>query len=97
MYLINIVVKPNPNAAEAAAQLDTHRAWFAKHFQSGAFLLLGPYLDQERAGVIVAQAESRAALDDILAEDVYYPDGADYDIREFRAGMAADTRPYQGK
>ena len=98
MYLIDISLKnENLSAEEQAQQLDAHRAWFAKYFQQGNFLLLGPYLDQERAGVIIAQAQNRAELEQILAEDIYYPDLADYQIREFKAAMVADNiQQFQG-
>ncbi|MDD7544521.1 MULTISPECIES: YciI family protein [Pasteurellaceae] len=98
MYLIDISLKNESlSEEEQAKQLDAHRAWFAKYFQQGNFLLLGPYLDKERAGVIIAQTENRAQLEQILAEDVYYPDLADYQIREFKAAMVAENiQQFQG-
>ncbi|MDG2951217.1 YciI family protein [Exercitatus varius] len=98
MYLIDISLKNESlSKEEQAKQLDAHRAWFAKYFQQGNFLLLGPYLDKERAGVIIAQTENRAQLEQILAEDVYYPDLADYQIREFKAAMVAENiQQFQG-
>lgn len=98
MYLIDISIKPSDlSEAEQAQQLDAHRAWFAKYFQQGNFLLLGPYLDKARAGVIIAQTESREKLEQILTEDVYYPDLADYQIREFKTAMVAENiQQFQG-
>ncbi|MDY4713947.1 YciI family protein [Actinobacillus minor] len=98
MYLIDISLKNESlSEEEQAKQLDAHRAWFAKYFQQGNFLLLGPYLDKERAGVIIAQTESREQLESILAEDVYYPNLADYQIREFKAAMVAENiQQFQG-
>ncbi|MCI5763167.1 YciI family protein [Actinobacillus porcinus] len=98
MYLIDISLKNESlSEEEQAKQLDAHRAWFAKYFQQGNFLLLGPYLDKERAGVIIAQTESREQLESILAEDVYYPNLADYQIREFKAAMVAEKiQQFQG-
>lgn len=98
MYLIDISLKNESlSEGEQAKQLDAHRAWFAKYFQQGNFLLLGPYLDKERAGVIIAQTESREQLESILAEDVYYPNLADYQIREFKAAMVAENiQQFQG-
>ncbi|MFD1244262.1 YciI family protein [Paralysiella testudinis] len=99
MYLINIEL--HPSAAPQAEQdeiLNQHRTWFAKHFEQGQFLILGPFLDKARAGVIIAQAESRAELDAILATDVYYPDLAHYEIREFKAAMVANhIQQFQSK
>lgn len=98
MYLIDISLKNSTlSEEEQAKQLDAHRAWFAKYFQQGNFLLLGPYLDKERAGVIIAQTENREQLESILAEDVYYPNLADYQIREFKAAMVAENiQQFQG-
>ena len=89
MYIINIALKQsNIPAEQADAMFAEHRAWFANYFQAGKFLILGPYLDQEHAGVIIARTENRAELDAILAEDVYYPELADYEVREFKDAMS---------
>lgn len=93
MYIIDIQLDVKTVAPEQADELfSQHKAWFAKYFQTGHFLLLGPYLDQENAGVIIAQTESREQLEHILQEDVYYPEGlASYQIREFKANMVAEN------
>lgn len=95
MFIVHIALnKPDgdADAALAAARFDQHRQWFTTYFQQGHFLLLGPYLDLADAGVIVAVAENRAALEQMLAQDVYYPLGlATYDVHEFRAAMVADN------
>lgn len=93
MYLIDIVLdQANIPADQAGEMLAAHRAWFGKHAQSGHFLIVGPYRDQAHAGMVIAQAESRAALDAILAEDVYYADRlARYTVREFQANLIADN------
>lgn len=88
MYLINIVLKTDQIPAEKADEMfAAHRAWFAKYFQERTFLVLGPYLDQAHAGVILADVENREMLNHILAEDVYFPNLADYEVREFNAAM----------
>ncbi|KGQ70890.1 hypothetical protein A1D23_04520 [Chelonobacter oris] len=98
MYLINIVLKTDHlSDDEQQAMLDQHRTWFADYFQQGHFLLLGPYLDQPHSGVIIAQAENRQQLEKILAEDVYYPNLASYEVREFKAAMVAENiKRFQG-
>ncbi|HGO5857417.1 TPA: YciI family protein [Mannheimia haemolytica] len=89
MYIINIALKMDKIPAEQAEQMfNVHRAWFAQYFEQGNFLMLGSYLDQDYAGVIIAQTENREALDTILAEDVYFPDLADYEVREFKDAMS---------
>lgn len=99
MYLINITVKADQVPAEKAEELLAgHRAWFGAQAQAGSFLLLGPYCDQAMAGVVIAQAASREDLDAILAQDVYYPDLATYEVREFQANVIADAiTDYKGK
>ena len=99
MYLINIeLYSSTALQAEQDELLNQHRTWFTQHFQTGQFLLLGPFADKARAGVIIAQTESRAELDEILAGDVYYPDLAHYEVREFKAAMIAENlQHYQGK
>lgn len=100
MYIIDIVLDTQKIPDDQAASLlDAHRAWFAKYFQQGNFLILGPYLDQADAGVILAQAESRADLERILSEDVYFDaKQAVYTVREFKATMVADNiATFQGK
>ncbi|STZ75427.1 YciI family protein [Bergeriella denitrificans] len=92
MYLIDIVLdQANIPADQADEMLTTHRDWFGKYARSGHFLIVGPYRDQAHAGIVVAQAENRAALDAILAEDVYFADRlARYTVREFQANLVAE-------
>lgn len=99
MYIIDIVLNQNKIPAEQAEELlNRHRQWFAEYFQAGNFLMLDPYLDQAAAGVIIAQCESRAELDRILQEDVYFEQQqAVYNVREFKANMVQDATAFQGK
>lgn len=86
MYFIDIKISAETsNSAEAGQLLVGHRQWFSKYADKGNFLLLGPYKDIAHAGLIIAQAESREALDAILKEDVYYPNKAVYEVHEFSA------------
>lgn len=88
MYLINITVKDTISDEEHHTLFEQHSLWFKKHFEAGRFLMLGPYVDTDaKAGVIFARAGSREELDAVLAEDCYYPDLADYQIREFAPKM----------
>ena len=92
MYIISITLKENhSDEAQANQMFEQHKAWFQKHFQLGNFLIMGPYLDASHAGVIIARAKNRDALDAILAEDVYYHPGmADYQVREFNPVLIAE-------
>lgn len=83
MYLINITVNGDITAEQHEALFTQHVSWFQQYFNAGKFVLIGPYSDREKAGVIIAQTESREELEAILKEDAYYPNLAEYEIREF--------------
>lgn len=92
MYLIDITIHPEAVPAEKADELlNAHRAWFGAQAQAGHFLVVGPYRDKQMAGVVMAQAESREALDALIAQDAYYPDMATYDVHEFQANLIAEN------
>lgn len=99
MFLIDIVIKTESMPKEQAdTLLDQHRAWFKEQFEAGHFLVVGPYRDQEAAGIVMAQAESRDAIDALIAKDSYYPDKAVYTVREFQANLIADQiTSYRGQ
>lgn len=86
MYLINISLKPNDDDEKtASAKFSSHVEWFTKYFDNGTFLMLGPYLNKDHTGVIIAQVETREELEKILSEDVYHPlNLANYEINEFK-------------
>lgn len=87
MYLINIAVNEDISPDQHEALFMRHVSWFQQYFEAGKFVLIGPYSDRERAGVIIAQTVSREELETILSEDAYYPNLADYEIREFTPKM----------
>lgn len=92
MYLIDITIKADQVPADKADELLAgHRAWFSAQAQARNFLLVGPYRDKAMAGLVIAQANSRAELDDLVAKDAYYPDMATYDIHEFQANIIAEN------
>lgn len=91
MYIINIQLDRSQKFGDDT--LAQHRAWFTRHFEAGDFLIVGPSKTYPMSGVVIAQAKSREALDKILAEDAFYPDGANYDVNEIAAHMVADNIP----
>lgn len=99
MYLIDITIKADQVPAEKAEELLAgHRAWFGEQAKAGNFLVVGPYRDKKMAGVVMAQANSRAELDAIIAKDAYYPDLATYHVQEFQANIIADNMTdYKGQ
>lgn len=100
MFLINETLNPEkiPQGKEEEF-FQQHVAWFTHHFEQGNFLLVGPYTDQEMAGIMLSGLEKREALEAVLKEDVYYADGmADYEVHAFKSGkIARDFASYEGK
>ncbi len=63
--------------------LAAHREYLAKHYAAGDFIASGPQ-NPRVGGVIMIKAESREAVDAIIAEDSFHINGiADYQIVEF--------------
>ncbi|EIX6435328.1 hypothetical protein MKU92_004320 [Salmonella enterica] len=92
MYLINIAVNEDISPEHHEALFMRHVSWFQQYFDAGKFILIGPYLDRKRAGVIIAQTISREELETILREDAYYPNLATYEIREFIPKMVGSLQ-----
>lgn len=86
MFIIDIKLTETNIAEEA---ISAHRAWFKKYFDAGKFMLVGPRVDLDHAGIIVAKADSRQEVDELIKQDVFYPNGATYDVMEFKANLNA--------
>lgn len=92
MYLIEIKIKENKiDGIESNKLLEQHKKWFTKNAEKGKFLLVGPFKNSRMSGMIIAKTESRKELDLLLSEDAYYPNLADYSIREFTANIISDN------
>ena len=89
MFIVTISLKTDLIPKERAEELFAeHRGWFIKYVDRGNFLLLGPCMNDEHAGVVVVDAKNRKELDEILSQDVYHAPGyAEYVVREFKAIM----------
>ena len=67
--------------------LTAHREYLAKHYAAGDFIASGPQSPRV-GGVILMKAESREAVNAIIAEDPFHINGiADYQIVEFTPTM----------
>lgn len=98
MYLINVSIKEKSSNQSAAERLKEHQHWFGKYFDEGKFLMVGPSKTHELSGVILAQVESREELDQILSEDVYFPNGATYEVNEYvPSRISKDITLFEGK
>jgi uncharacterized protein YciI len=68
-----------------------HRAWLLEQAARGVILLAGPKVPRE-GGILVANAASRAELEETLRGDPFHQEGlARYDITEFVPGVAAEA------
>lgn len=66
-----------------------HRAFLEQHYASGQFLLSGRK-EPRTGGVILATAERRSDVEEIVRRDPFHREAiADYDIIEFLPTMAA--------
>lgn len=99
MYLIDIKIHQEQVPENQAAQLlAQHRQWFSEQATLGHFLLVGPYKDQEMAGLVIAKVADKQELLKIIQQNAYYPDLATYEIQEFQANIIAENfADYQGK
>ncbi len=72
---------------EVDAVLGAHREFLRRQYEAGIFLASGPQ-EPRTGGVILARAETRAALDAVLAQDPFAHAGvARYDVTEFHPIM----------
>lgn len=91
MFIISITVSDAVSPEQHESLFIRHTQWFKHYFSTGNFVVVGPYSDRERSGVIIANTRDREALMAILSEDSYYPHLATYDIREFAPKMIAEN------
>ena len=87
MFLV--LLKYNCPLSKVDPHIPAHRTFLDKHYQSNSFLCSGP-MNPREGGVILAKAESRAALEKILSEDPFWQNKiADYQIIEFNPVKAS--------
>ena len=89
MFVVTVSLRKDLIPKERADELFAeHRGWFIKYVDRGNFLFLGPFVDNEHAGIAVVDAKERKELDEIASQDVYHPLGyAKSCAREFKAIM----------
>ena len=82
--------------SEVDGFLQSHREYLAKHYAAGDFIASGPQTPRV-GGVIMIKAESRTAVDAIIAQDPFNINGiADYQIVEFTPTLfiSEDIKPF---
>lgn len=89
MYLINVKIDPQTKINDE--KMNAHRQWFKLFYDQQKFLIVGPSKSIPMSGIIIAQAKDRDELDKIIAQDVFYPQEASYEVNEFQANLVSDN------
>jgi len=68
MYIV--MLRFSENKAKAGEFMEGHKAWVARGFADGVFLLVGS-LQPKQGGAVVAHGVSRAELEQRVSEDPF--------------------------
>jgi uncharacterized protein YciI len=91
MFVIELVYKAD--LKDIDANMRAHMAFLRQQYAAGKFLVSGRKVPRD-GGIILAIAESRDALEEIVREDPFVKRGlADFRVIEFRASQRADDIP----
>lgn len=81
MFIVSISYRVELSAVDA--YIPAHVEFLEKHYASGHFIASGRK-EPRTGGIIIANAENRHAIEQILAKDPFAKAGiADYDVTEF--------------
>jgi uncharacterized protein YciI len=95
MFIVELTYKAPLEQIDA--HMRPHVAFLNRHYAAGHFLISGRQIPRT-GGIIVALAESRDAIEAIMAEDPFCSRGlAEVRIIEFRASQRADDLPARVK
>jgi uncharacterized protein YciI len=87
--LFVVILKYLKPLSEVDRYIEPHVRFLDENYAAGNFLMSGRRVPRT-GGVILARANSRAALEDILRRDPFHLNGlAEYDIIEFEASKRA--------
>ena len=88
MFVIELIYKAQ--LAEIDARMRAHMAFLKKYYAAGNFLMSGRKIPRD-GGIILAVANDRQQIDDIVRQDPFVVQGlADFRIIEFRVSQRAD-------
>jgi uncharacterized protein YciI len=88
MFIVELTYKVPLETIDA--NIDAHIAFLEKNYEAGHFIVSGRKVPRD-GGIIIAVAESKLVLADILAEDPFYKlQLADYRITEFHATRSTE-------
>jgi uncharacterized protein YciI len=85
MFVIELIYKAD--LAEIDLAMKAHVAFLNKHYAAGTFLISGRKIPRD-GGIILAVGKSRAAIEELMAEDPFCSRGlAEFRVIEFRASQ----------
>lgn len=88
-----VVLAYRHSLAAVDRHLPAHRAFLARHYRAGHFILSGP-LEPRTGGAILARAPDRATLDRWLLDDPFHRHGvARYTVLCWAPTLRADAIP----
>jgi len=92
MYIVSLTYKASLEAIDK--ELNNHIDYLKKQYAAGNFLASGRKIPRN-GGVILAKAQSREELDEILKQDPFNQNNvADYEVIEFVPSMTSKELSY---
>ena len=92
MYIVSLTYKASLEAIDK--ELNNHIDYLKKQYAAGNFLASGRKIPRN-GGVILAKAQSREVLDEILKQDPFNQNNlADYEVIEFVPSMTSKELNY---
>ncbi len=92
MYIVSLTYKASLEAIDK--ELNNHIDYLKKQYAAGNFLASGRKIPRN-GGVILAKAQSREELDEILRQDPFNQNNlADYEVIEFVPSMTSKELSY---
>ena len=92
MPLFVVILKFTDDRERLLANRPVHREYLRSMLEQGKLVETGPFAD-DSGGMVVYEAEDRAAVEEILANDPYRPANVvvHYDIYEWNRVMQRDA------
>lgn len=91
MFVIELTYKADLSEIDAA--MKQHMAFLRKHYAAGTFLMSGRKVPRE-GGIILAIANSRAAVEELMTEDPFCKKGlAEFRVIEFQMSQRGADVP----
>ena len=88
MFIVTLTYK---DIAQVDALLGAHREFLREQYGRGVFLMSGP-MEPRTGGIIIANLETRAEIDEVIALDPFKVAGvADYQVVEFAVTASSDA------